>query len=114
MLFTLYLNIGAYKTQKNSLVSLYNGHTRMEAGCMSDDQTKQMLEELIRIVGNTNGIISDLKKHMETFEKRMDARLERIESQLYNLQVVEHRQDKMAARLDTVEAHVEILERGKQ
>ena len=93
---------------------------------MSDDkqfgQMQNMLQELIRIVGNTNSLVAETNKRVDelsrqmaannersiAFEKRVEERLEHIEGQLFRIQVLEKRQNKTSLRLEELETQFEI------
>lgn len=77
------------------------------------ERMEQMLQDLIGIVGKTNAMLVEANQRLVNFEQKVDARLEHIESQMYRLQILEKRQNKTSARVETIEAKIEI-EQEKQ
>lgn len=82
------------------------------------ESIENLLTDLIRIVGNTNAIVEELRDKVDSLDKRMDrleskmdsleSRMDRLESKMDSL---ESRMDSLESRMDSLEGKVDFIQK---
>lgn len=68
----------------------------------------EQVAELTVQVSELKDQVAETNRRLSAFEKKADERFDRMEGQLFRVQLLERRQDKASARLEVLETYMEM------